>query len=321
MGSRRWKGGPYHARTMIGVFRRRRAALAGLLLAAVPGAALGHGSNAPPPDMVTVVGLWVLDPLPIVLLIVSALAYLLAARMVDRAHPRAPVSRWRTACWLAGLAVIGVALLSAIDVYAEELLSVHLVQHLLLGLVAPPLLALGMPVTLALRASSPGVRRGILLPILHSRVVRVLASPLVAWPLFVIGLWATHFTPLYDAALEDPVIHVGEHLVFIITGVLFWWPVIGADPLPHRMAAGWRALYLLAVMPFCTAIGLIIYFAPTVLYAHYATNLRTWGPSPLTDQQLGGLLMWGVGDLIILAAITWVIASWMGTEAQRELRA
>ena len=283
--------------------------------------ALGHGSAAPEPTLQAIGLTWLADPLPWIGALLAAAGYLAAVRRVNRVHPHSPVSGWRTAAWLSGVGLGLLALVSAIDVYAEELLWVHMVQHLLLGMVVPPLLALGAPITLLLRVASPDVRRRHILPVLHARLFRLVTSPLVAWPLFTAVLWTTHFTPLYDAALENPLLHVAEHGAFLVTGVLFWWPVVGADPGPRRISHFGRVVYLLLQMPIGAAVGLAIYFAPSVLYAHYATNERAWGPSPLVDQQIGGLLMWTAADLAMLVAIGLLVAGWMQADMRRSRRA
>jgi putative copper resistance protein D len=292
----------------------------GALMAMATGHAFAHGAVAQAPTLLSPLTTWSSDPLPWSAALVAAGGYLFAVRRVNRAHPRVPVPAWRVAAWLAGLAAILIALVSAVDVYADDLLSVHMVQHLLLTMVAPPLLALGAPVTLLLRVASPWTRHRLILPVLHSRVVRLIASPLVAWPLFAIVMWLTHFSPLYNAALEDPSVHVAEHLVYLASGVLFWWPVVAADPIPHRLGYGARLAYLVLQMPVNAAVGLAIYIAPTVLYPHYETLERTWGPDALTDQQIGGLLMWGAGDLLLLGAVPAVLAAWMQVEARRSRR-
>ncbi|MEO8229842.1 MAG: cytochrome c oxidase assembly protein [Chloroflexota bacterium] len=301
-----------------------RLAVRGLGLAALMAltttAALAHGTLALEPTPLSPLTAWSPDPLPLTAVLVAAGAYLIAVRRVNRAHPRVPVPGWRVGAWLAGLVVILLALVSAVDVFAADFLSVHMVQHLLLAMVAPPLLALGAPITLLLRVASPRARQRLILPVLHSRAVRVMASPLVAWPVFAFVMWLTHFTPLYEAALDDPAVHVGEHLVYLASGVLFWWPVVAADPIPRRLGYGARLAYLVLEMPVNAAVGLAIYVAPTVLYAHYARIERTWGPDALTDQQIGGLLMWGVGDLLLLAAVPAVVAAWMRADARRTIR-
>ena len=147
-----------------------------------------------------------------------------------RRIPRTPcrvAGPWRS---LAGLLAIAFALLSGIDRYDTTLFSVHMVQHVLLTLVAAPLIALAAPITLLLRVASPATRRRWILPILHSRVVRVLAFPVVAWLLFAASMWGSHFSPLFDAALEDPLIHDLEHALFLGAALLFWWPAVGARP-------------------------------------------------------------------------------------------
>lgn len=292
----------------------------GALLAMTTRSVLAHGTPAPEPTALSALTTWSLDPLPCAAALAAAGGYLIAVRNVNRVHPRSPIPRWRVAAWLAGIAVILVALVSAVDVYAEDLLTVHMVQHLLLAMVAPPLLALGAPVTLLLRNASPQARQRLILPVLHSRFVRLIASPLVAWPVFAIAMWLTHFSPLYDAALEDPTLHVAEHTIYLVAGMLFWWPVVGADPIPQRLGYGGRLAYLVLQMPVNAAVGLAIYFAPTVLYRHYATIGRSWGPDALTDQQIGGVMMWGAGDLLLLAAVPLVVTAWMRADERRSRR-
>ena len=272
------------------------------------------------PDLGIILSTWSSDPLPWIGVVLAAALYLVAVRIVDRAHPANRVPRWRTAAWLAGVALFAVALVSAVDVYAGSLFSVHMVQHLLLALVAPPLLALGAPMTLALRAASPRVRRSLLLPVLHSWPVRAVSWPPVGWVLFAVAMWATHFTPLFNAALENHALHSMEHLIFLVAGVLFWWPVIAADPLRWRLSPIGRMAYLAAQMPFNTAVGLAIYFAPGILYPHYASLGRTWGPDPLTDQQLAGIVMWGLGDVILLGALVLAVEGWLRADEKRSRR-
>jgi len=295
--------------------------IGGVLVLAAASVALAHGGEAAEPTLGIILTTWTRDPLPWIGIVVATVAYLAAVRIVNRHHPTNTVPGWRIAAWLGGVAAIAVALLSAVDVYAESLFSVHMVQHLLMAMVAPPLLAFGAPVTLALRVATPGVRRGVLLPLLHSRVVRAVSWPPVGWAIFAAVMWATHFSPLFNAALDNEALHSAEHLLYLVAGALFWWPVIGADPVRWRLSPIGRMVYLASQMPFNTAVGLAIYFAPAVLYPHYAAIIRTWGPDPFTDQQVAGIVMWGIGDVILLGALVLAIAAWLGADEMHSRRA
>jgi putative membrane protein len=272
------------------------------------------------PDLANVLSTWSPDPLLWIGIVVATVAYLGAVRVVNRQHPANKVPGWRIAAWLGGVAVVAVALVSAVHAYAGVLFTVHMVQHLLLAMVAPPLLALGAPVTLTLRVASPGLRRTTLLPLLHTRVARAISWPPLGWATFAGVMWATHFSPIFNAALENQTVHSAEHLAYLVAGALFWWPVIGADPVRWRLSPIGRMVYLASQMPFNTAVGLAIYFAPAVLYPHYALPGRTWGPDPFTDQQVAGIVMWGLGDVILLGALTLAAAAWLQADEKYSRR-
>jgi cytochrome c oxidase assembly factor CtaG len=292
--------------------------LGGLALAPV---VLAHGGPTPPePTIAGFLTAWSFDPLLQAGIIGSTVLYLLAVRRVDRAHPAHPVPRARTLAYLAGMLAVEVALQSGIERYDTTLFSVHMVQHMLLTMVAAPLVALSAPITLVLRVATPAVRRRWVLPILHSRVVRVIGHPVVAWLLFTAVMWGSHFSPLFDASLENEWLHDAEHLLYLVVGVLFWWPVVGLDPSPYRMSYPARILYLFLQMPQNTFLALAIYSATSPLYPHYVTTGRTWGPSPLVDQQAAGAIMWVWGDLTFLVALLLMVAAWMRDEEARTRR-
>src|SRR5687768_14320216 len=165
----------------------------GWLAAVTPVAAHGPVPTEPPSAGALVLG-WTFEPLPTLGIALAAAWWWWAVRRVNRAHPTNHVPVRRSVAFLAGLTALAVALLSGIDRYDTSLFSVHMVQHVLLALVAAPLIALAAPVTLALRVSSPETRRRRLLPLLHSRVVRYLAHPVVAWLMFAAMMWAAHFS-------------------------------------------------------------------------------------------------------------------------------
>jgi putative copper resistance protein D len=290
-----------------------------LASAAVPAAVLGHGDEAPEPALPGVLLAWSLDPLPLLGVGLAAAAYLWAVRWLARSASRAPHPRWRTASFLAGLGAIVVALNSPIEAYEGVLFSVHMVQHMILELAAAPLLLLGAPVTLSLRVATPSVRRR-LLGILHSRAVAVISFPLVGWLVFAGVNWGWHFSSLYNDALENVALHYLQHASFLAASLLFWWPVVGADPSRWRLPYPVRLFYLFLAMPQNSFLGVALMGAPAVLYPHYLTNLRTWGPSAVADQNLGGILMWVVGDMVFLAAMGAVVAAWVRHEDRRTAR-
>jgi cytochrome c oxidase assembly factor CtaG len=291
-------------------------------MAALPRAVQAHGeAGVGPPDLVGLVIGWSFEPLVAIPLLVVALLWVAAVHRVNAAHPANRVPVGRSVALFGGLAAIAVALLSGIERYDTILFSVHMVQHILLTLVAPPLLALAAPITLLLRVSSAETRRRWILPVLHSRLVRILAFPVVAGVVFAAVMWATHFSPLFDLALEDSLIHDLEHLLFLGAGLLFWWPAIRADPVPWRMSHPVRALYVFLQMPQNTFLAVALLSAGAPLYAHYATVARSWGPTPLADQQMAAGIMWLAGDLLFLAAVMGLVAAWFRHEERQTARA
>jgi putative copper resistance protein D len=309
---------------MSAVTRLPRAVATGALLPVVlllglPALALAHGDVAPPPALPGVLFAWRFEPLPIVGILLAGGLYLWAVRRVEREHPANRPPRGRTWAFMGGLVAIALALISPIEAYEGQLFTVHMVQHMLLELVAAPLLLLGAPITLALRAASPSVRRG-LLAFLQSRVIHLISFPLVAWLLFAGVNWGWHFSDLYNQALENVPLHYFQHFTFLAAALLFWWPVIGLDPSPWRLPHPLRLFYLFLAMPQNSFLGVAIMSAPHILYQHYLTNLRTWGPAPLDDQSIGGIVMWVFGDVVFLAAMALVVASWVRLEDRKTAR-
>ena len=289
--------------------------LAIVVALALPATVAAHGPvPADPPSLATLVLGWTFQPLVAVPLVLAAIGWLALVRRIGRLHPDTPVPLVRTGAFLGGLAAIAVALMSGIERYDTTLFSVHMAQHLLLLLVAPPLIALAAPITQLLRAASPRVRNGILLPILHSNAVSVLAHPIVAWLTFALVLWGSHFSPLFNIALEDPGAHDIEHAAYLVAALLFWWPVVGLDPAPRRMSYAARLLYLLLQLPLNSFLAMAILFADEPLYPHYATLGSPYGISPLADQQLAGGVMWFAGDIAFIGAILLLIGGWMRHE-------
>ena len=306
-------GAPRLARRLIAV---PCTVAAGLLVAAP---ALAHGPvPASPPSPASLVLGWHFEPAVALPLIAVAIWWWRMLDGIDRRHPDHPVSGRQRWAFLAGLAAVAVALQSGIARYDTTLFSLHMVQHLLLTLIAPPLLALGAPITQLLRASSPRNRQRLIVPFLHSRVMSVLTHPILAWILFAGVMWGTHFSSIFNASLEDPFTHDLEHIAYLTVGLLFWWPVIGLDPAPRRMSYPVRIGYVFLQMPQNSFLAMTILFASGPLYAHYATLGAPYGIDALTDQRTAAAIMWIVGDVVFILETLLVLGAWMRSESRTQ---
>ncbi len=294
--------------------------LAAAAFAMLPTVAFAHGIDAPKPGVWTLLTRWEFDPLFMIVAGAASWWYLTATRSVSRAHPNSPWPRKRSACFFSGIAVMVIAVMSPPFSYDGVLFVVHMWQHILLMMVAAPLLLLGTPITLLLRSVSGPTRRNVIMPMLHSRAMRAITFPVFAWLIFAGTMWGSHFSPLFNAALEHETVHWFEHMLYVTVALMFWWQVIALDPTPWRMAHPIRMLFVFLQMPQNSFLALAIYDTNRVLYSHYATSLRTWGPTPLEDQQLAGITMWVVGDLLFLAALGFVVASWVKHEEREGKR-
>jgi putative copper resistance protein D len=262
---------------------------------------------------------WTLEPLPFALLVLAAALYWAGLRRLGQAGARPPWPGSRTAAFFGGLAVTAVAFLSPIDTYADFSFSIHMVQHVLLLIVAAPLYALGAPVTLALRASRPETRRRILLPVLHSRPVALLTHPLVGFALFAVAQYISHFTGFYNAALRSNAVHYGEHAMYLAAALLFWWPVVGLDPAPHKLSHPARLLYLVAAMPLEAFLAVALLSARP--YPAYVALPPPWGgAAAVSDQSTAAAVMWIAGDLTMLIAALLTAAAWLRREQVRQRR-
>jgi cytochrome c oxidase assembly factor CtaG len=197
---------------------------------------------------------------------------------------------------------IGLALLSPIDTLSGDLLTVHMAQHLLLTIVAPPLIAAAGIGTLILRAADPNSRRGFVLPILHSRVVAGLTHPVVGAVAFAAVMWGSHFSGLYNLALLDDRVHALEHGLYFGASLLFWWPLFSPDPSRWRLHPAARLLLVAIEMPQMSFLAMALLNAPAPLYPAYLGRPDVFGIDALTDQRIAGSLMWLTGDLGLLSA-------------------
>jgi putative membrane protein len=260
---------------------------------------------------------WPLDPAIALGLFTAGALYVGADRRVRREHGGRSLPRSRLRFFLLGILAVFVALESPIDAGAATSFSVHMVQHLLLTMVAAPLFVLGTPVTLALMASSGATRRR-LLAVTRSWPARFLSNPIVAWSLFMSILWASHVTDLYELTLGNQAIHALEHLAYLTTAVLFWIPVVGLDPVASGLSHPARILYLFLTMPAMAFLGLALFSADHVLYSTYA---MVEGVAPaLADQRVAGALMWTGTMFFIVPALAFVLLDWMRADEREAHR-
>jgi len=259
---------------------------------------------------------WPLDPLLIAGLIVSGAIYLRADRRV-RARRGGVLPGTRPWWFVGGLSVILVSLQGPLDARAGTSFTAHMVQHLLLTMVAAPLLVLGAPIALALLACTPAARRR-LVSVLRTPPLRVATNPIFAWGLFVVVLWGTHFTDLYSIALRNNAVHAVEHLLYLGAAVLFWIPVVGIDPSPSRLSHPARILYLFLAMPAMAFLGLALISATHVLYPSYLQYRNLAGE--LRDQAAAGAIMWAGTMFLIVPALAFVLFDWMRADEQEARR-
>ena len=217
-----------------------------------------------------------------------------------------------------GLGSIVAVTVSGIEAYDDTLLSVHMIQHMVLAMVGPIFLALGAPVTLALRTMH-GKPRQTLLSVLHSRAVGVLTFPLVAFGIFIANPFVLYFTGLYRLSLEHAWLHDLTHVHFVVTGCLFFWPLLGLDPLPNRWPYPGRALLMVLSVPFHTVLGLTIMQSKTLLAGDYYPSLHLSWANPWSDQITAGGILWAGGELISVTMLGILIMQWI-KESEREAK-
>jgi putative copper resistance protein D len=251
------------------------------------------------------------------LLVLAAGLYLYGVYRLRSRGDHWPVGR--TVLFLVpGLGSVALATMSGLAAYDDTLLSVHMVQHMVLSMVAPIFLALGAPVTLALR-TLPARHRKALVAVLHSHVGRVLSFPLVAYALFVATPFALYFTSLYRLTLEHTWLHELAHLHFVAVGCLFFWPLLGRDPLPGRWPYPGRALLMLLSTPFHAVLGLTVMQSRDPIGGDWYRNLHLSWADPQTDQVLAGGILWAGGELVSVTVLAVLVAQWM-RDSDREAR-
>jgi putative copper resistance protein D len=229
---------------------------------------------------------------------------------------------WRTLAWAAGTASLFAVTGTWVNGYSMVLFSVHMTQHMVLSLITPLLLLLAAPVTLALRTlprgrGAAGVPRALLLNALHSRLGRFLAHPLFTVPLFIASLYGVYFTPLFDALMSNPVGHQVMLAHFVVTGLLFFGPIVAQDPWPRTLTHPGRMLELFLPVPFHAFFGVAIMMAGSLVVDSFVNPPADWGVDLLRDQGVAGGIVWAFGELPTVLVLLVVFFSWASSEERR----
>jgi cytochrome c oxidase assembly factor CtaG len=255
---------------------------------------------------------WTTSPSVLVPALAAAAMYGLGVR---RAGGHWPLRR--TASFLGGIGCVVLALQSGIDTYDDRLLSIHMVQHMLLLLVAPALLLGGRPLILALGALAPR-RRSSLAKAVHS--ARAYTAPVPALAVFGAVVVLTHLPGFYDATLRNAALHYCEHALYLVAGLLMWSPLLDGDPAPrHRLNGIGKLVYLIVAMLPMALAGAYLNRHATLVYPPYGPAARALGISALDDQAQAGAIMWVVGNTIMVAVGLWAAIAAMLAEERRQV--
>ena len=253
------------------------------------------------------------------LLFLAAAFYAVAWFRVRSERPRVPPGAWRLAAFMLGIALIFVATQSPLEHYGNQLLWADFGGMLLLTMIAPPLILLGSPLTLAFRASGPRGRAR-LRRFYRGRTMRIVSMPIVSWMLFAVVTYAWQFTGLTEEAAVNVFVRDMQQLSLLAVALLFWWPALCADPVSWRMNHPLRVLYVAVEMTHKGLFGGMFLSLNTPVHETFAAAMPAWAPSAMTDQRLAILVLWVGGSLVFLVALAAIAVSWIRYEARQSHR-
>ncbi|MFF4095446.1 cytochrome c oxidase assembly protein [Streptomyces sp. NPDC001834] len=230
----------------------------------------------------------------------------------------------RTVFFFIGVLSVALVMCTKLNDYGMVMFSVHMVQHMVISMLSPILVLLGAPVTLALRALPVAGRgrtgpRELLLMLLHSRYMRVITHPVFTIPMFIASLYALYFTPLFDFLMESKTGHIAMMVHFLAVGLVFFWPIMGVDPGPHRPGYVMRMLELFAGMPFHAFFGIALMMATTPMIDTYKNPPASLGIDALSDQSAAGGIAWAFSEIPSVLVLIALVFQWYRSE-QRAAR-
>src|SRR3954454_1654658 len=275
-------------------------------------------AELPPLTTHTAFSQWEIAPVLTAGLCIVGFLYVAGVIRLTRRGDRWPVLR--TVSFVGGIGLVVIATMSFVGAYDDTLFTDHMVQHMILSMVAPVFLALGAPVTLALRVLRPAPRK-VVLGVIHSRVARFFTWTPISWAHFVLLPFVLYHTQWYAATLEHDGLHELLHLQILAAGSLFFWPLLGLDPVPGRISYPGRMLVTFLSLPFHAILGLSIMLQTSLIAGDYYRELaRPWGPSLSADQYAGGGVLWASGDLVGLLFFSALFFQWQRAEGRTAAR-
>lgn len=256
--------------------------------------------------------------------LVALLLYGFAVYRLARRGDRWPVGR--TIAWALGVLSVYAVTCTELNVYGMAMFSVHMVQHMMLSMLSPILLLLGAPMTLALRALPTARQRGRrgprewLVRLLHSRYVRVISAPAFTLPIFIASLYGLYFTPLFDWTMSSRIGHLWMLTHFLAVGLLFFWPIMGVDPGPHRSGYVMRLLELFMGMPFHAFFGIAIMMSTQLLVTTFDNPPASMNVNPLGDQSAAGGIAWAFSEIPSVVVLLVLVRQWAKSEERLSRR-
>ncbi|MFB6941238.1 cytochrome c oxidase assembly protein [Streptomyces sp. NPDC060286] len=231
----------------------------------------------------------------------------------------------RTVFFVVGVLSIALVMCTKLNDYGMVMFSVHMVQHMVISMLSPILLLLGAPVTLALRALPVAGRgrtgpRELLLMMLHSRYMKVITHPVFTIPIFIASLYALYFTPLFDFLMGSKTGHIAMMVHFLAVGLVFFWPIMGVDPGPHRPGYVMRMLELFAGMPFHAFFGIALMMASTPMVETYKHPPASLGIDALSDQNWAGGIAWAFSEIPSVLVLIALVFQWYRSEQRTAKR-
>ncbi len=284
----------------------------------------GHGMTMDLPPFTLGRGLeWSADPFFLVACLIGLGLYGWAVVRLVRRGDKWPVGR--TVAYVVGVLTVMLVMCTRLNDYGMVMFSVHMVQHMVISMLAPILILLGAPITLTLRALPTAGRgrkgpRELLLMLLHSRYMRIITHPAFTIPLFVASLYGLYFSPLFDYLMGSKAGHIAMMVHFLAVGLAFFWPIMGIDPGPHRPGHLMRMLELFAGMPFHAFFGIALMMASTPMVNTYRHPPASLGIDALADQTSAGGIAWAFSEVPSVLVLLALLFQWYGSEQRQAKR-